>query len=368
MTRRSFAQWNADQGGATFLLALLFIVLLSFGAIAGLGRMSAERRSTGNIGAEVDAYSTARAGLAKYLASATAAPGASLDTTITGLPGGSATVSVRRLRTASGSLPALYVIRAYGINTGAIRYDAQTPSAERSVAQFATWEPGTMNVTAAWTALAGLEKSGGSGFLDGGDQCTANPTVAGVAVPVLAIDGGPGYDQSGGTSVPTGSPGVLYPAADPTSFATVLPLDWNAVVNSGTIKFDYNLTSGVGLPLIYTGWPAIYVNNTSALSLSSGNSGRGLLVVRRDLALNGSFTWDGVILVGGVLTSSGNQTIQGAVISGLNLKLGETVATSDVGSGSKTYRYNSCYVRNSLQVVGSLVPMTNARLDNWPGY
>jgi len=68
------------------------------------------------------------------------------------------------------------------------------------------------------------------------------------------------------------------------------------------------------------------------------------------------------------LTSSGNQTIQGAVVSGLNLKLGEAVSTSDVGSGSKTYRYNSCYVRNSLGAVGSLTPMTNARLDNWPGY
>jgi hypothetical protein len=84
--------------------------------------------------------------------------------------------------------------------------------------------------------------------------------------------------------------------------------------------------------------------------------------------LGGSFTWDGVILIGGNLTSSGTQTIQGAVISGLNLKLGETVAVSDLGSGSKTYRYNSCYVRNSLQAVGSLVAMKNGKIDNWPSY
>jgi hypothetical protein len=370
MTRDTLPRWNANERGTAFLLALLFIVLLSFGAIAGLSRMSAERRSTVNIEAEVDAYATARAAIGKFMAATTSTPGASLDTTITGLPGGSATVQVRRLRTASGSLPALYVIRAYGIYSSAARYDANMPSAERSVAQFATWEPGTMNVQSAWTALAGLKKSGGSGMLDGADQCTVNPAVAGVAVPVTAIDGGPGYNQNGGSSVPTGSPTILYPAADPTSFASVLPLDWNAIVNGGAIKFDVTLTSDVGWPLLAmaSGWPAIYVNNTSALSLSSGNSGHGLLVVRHDLALNGSFNWDGVILVGGALISSGNQTIQGAVVSGLNLKLGETVSTSDVGSGGKTYRYNSCYVKNSLGAVGSLIPMTNARLDNWPGY
>jgi hypothetical protein len=368
MRNRSLRRWNSDQRGATFLLALLAIVLLSFGAIAGLGRLGAERRSNGNIAAEVDAYSMARTGLAKFLAATTIAPGASLDTTITGLPGGSATVSVRRLRASSGSLPALYVIRAYGVNGSAIRYDATTPSAERSIAQFAIWEPGRMNVLSAWTSIEGIRKTGGSGVLAGNDQCGVAPAVAGVAVPVTASAGGPGYEQTGGTYVPTGSPAIIYPAADPASFAAVVPLDWNAAVNGGAISFDYNLTGTTGWPLDFASWPAIYVNSTAALTLSSSYSGRGLLVVRHDLSLGGSFTWDGVILVGGNLVSNGSQTIQGAVVTGLNQKLGEFVVNSDLGTGGKIYQYNSCYVRNSLEILGSLVPMTNARLDNWPGY
>lgn len=367
--RSLIRQWNAKREGATFPLVLLFIVLLSIGAIAGLGRISAERRSTGGMEAEVDAYSTAQDALSAYLTTVASPPAASLDTTITGLPGGFATVSVRTLRAGSALLPALYIIRAYGINTGAIRYDERMPSAERMVAQFATWKPGTMNVQAAWTSLTGLNKSGGSGTIGGADQCGAQPAVAGVAVPVTAADGGPGYDQTGGTSVPTGNPAILQPAADPSSFAGVLPLDWNAMINGGTIKFDYTMTGLGGWPLIFPlGWPAIYVNNSTPLILAPANSGRGLLVVKGDLQITGSFTWDGVILVGGVLTSSGNNVVQGAIVSGLNVQLGIVVSPSDIGSGNKTFVYNSCYVTNSLNALGSLVAMTNARIDNWPSY
>ncbi len=370
MTRNTLRRWNASERGSAFLLALLFIVLLSFGAIAGLSRISAERRSTVNMAAEVDAYATARAALGKFFAATTSAPGASLDTTITGLPGGSATVQVRRLRAASATLPALYVVRAYGIYSSARRYDANQPSAERSVAQLATWEPGSMNVYGAWTSLTGLNKNGGSGTLAGADQCGVMPDVAGVAVPTTAADAGPGYDQNGGGSVPTGTPAIAYPAATPAAFGTVLQLDWPSIVNGGAIKFDYTLTGTTGWPLLAfaLSWPSIYVNNSTTLSLGPTESGRGLLVVRHDLTLNGSFSWDGIILVGGVLTSNGNQTVQGSVVTGLNLKLGETVGTSDVGNGNKTFRYNSCYVKSALTSVGALTPMTNARLDNWPGY
>jgi len=370
MSREPLRRWNANERGTAFLLALLFIVLLSFGAIAGLSRISAERRSTVNIGAETDAYATARAAIGKFIAAATSPPGASLDTTITGLPGGSATVQVRLLRAASVSLSALYVVRAYGIYSNAVRYDANMPSAERSVAQFVTWEPGSMNVYAAWTSLTGLNKNGGSGTLAGDDQCGVQPAVAGVAVPTTAADAGPGYDQNGGGSVPSGTPAISYPAADPNSFATTLQLDWSSIVNGGIVKFDYTLTGTVGWPLLAmaSSWPAIYVNSAAALSLDATNSGRGLLVVRHDLVLNGSFSWNGVILVGGVLTSNGSGTVEGAVVSGLNEKLGESVLTSDVGNGTKTFSYNSCYVKSSLSAVGSLTPMTNARLDNWPGY
>src|SRR5258708_32300312 len=77
-----------DRRGMTLPLALLVIVLLFVGGIAGLMRVSAERRITANLEAESNARALADAGLARYLAVATAPPAASLGHLLTGLPGG----------------------------------------------------------------------------------------------------------------------------------------------------------------------------------------------------------------------------------------------------------------------------------------
>jgi len=355
-----------NERGATLPMAIVTIVLLSIGAIAGLNRLQAERRTTGNQAAEVDAFAMAEAALGRYITATTAPPPASLDTIITGLPGGSAAVSVRQLRAAASGVNALYIIRSTATHTGGVRYDTRTPPAQRIVAQFAVWQPGSMRVGAAWTSVTGLDKNGGSGTLSGTDQCGAAPAVAGVEVPTLAADGGPGYDQDGGAFVPSGLPAVSYPSANPVGFAPLIPIDWDAIVNHGALEPDYILSGTLGWPTSWSDWPTIYV--TGDVSLGSAQTGQGLLLIRGNAAMNGSFSWNGVILVGGALTSDGNQTIQGAIISGLNVQLGETVAISDVGNGSKTVRYNSCNVSAALDHLGALLPLPNAWVDNWPGW
>ena len=94
------------------------------------------------------------------------------------------------------------------------------PSAERTIALIAQYQPGTMNVVAAWTSLTGLHKNGGSGTLSGVDNCGSASTVAGVAVPTS-----PGYDQNGGRSVPNGSPNITTWARRQQAAATV-GIDW----------------------------------------------------------------------------------------------------------------------------------------------
>jgi hypothetical protein len=64
--------------------------------------------------------------------------------------------------------------------------------------------------------------------------------------------------------------------------------------------------------------------------------------------------------------SNGNNNVQGAVISGLNYLLGQSVEESDAGNGNKTYQYNSCNVASALGRFGSLVPLPNTWVDNWP--
>jgi hypothetical protein len=271
---------------------------------------------------------------------------------------------VTRLRAAAGNLPALYIIRSHGSSTGSLRADHRTPTAERSVAQFAIWRPGTMQVPGAWTSITGLNKNGGSGTITGVDQCGSGTNVAGVAVPTTAADGGPGYDQNGGSSVPAGNPPISYQGANAAAFAPLVPIDWNGIVNQNALTPNFSLTGTSGWPSSFTNWPIIMVT-ASSVSLGPGQSGQGLIVVTGNITLNGSFSWNGIILAGGTITSNGNQTIQGAMMSGLNVKLGQTVGTSDVGNGNKTVRYNSCHVSSALQNLGSLVAINNAWSDNW---
>jgi len=353
-----------DERGAAMPLAILWIALLSLGAVVGLSRLSAERRTNGNFQAEVDAFALGQAGLGRYFAGVSSPPGVSFDTTVTGLPGGSVAVSVRRLREAAGNDPALYVIRAYATNTGAVRYGADIPASERTVAQVAIWQDGTMDVKSAWTSIPGLQKNGGAGTISGTDQCGVLPGVPGVAVPVVAADGDPGYDQNRGAPVPAGNPPILHPAPTPESFAPLVNIDWDGIVNGGALQADYNLTGTSGWPSSFADWPSIFVEGS--VSLNPPLSGQGLIVVTGNVTLQGSFSWKGVILAGGVITSNGNQTITGALVSGLNVKLGQTVGVSDMGNGNKTIRYNSCDVTQALQDLGGLVPLANAWVDNWP--
>lgn len=358
---------HQSERGATLPFSIVTIVLLSIGAIAGLNRVQAESRTTGNQAAEVDVFTMAEAGISRFIAATTAMPGATLDTLITGIPGGSAQVSVQRLRAATPTVNALYVIRSSATSTSAVNYDHRSPAAQRTVAQLAEWRPGSIGVNAAWTSVSGLEKAGGSGQLNGNDQCAVWPAVAGVAVPSVGADGGPGYDQNGGAPVPSGNPGTAYPASDPASFAPLIPVDWDQIVNHGALTPDYTLSSAAaGWPISWGDWPTIYVSGNA--DLGPGNTGQGLLIVRGNATMNGSFSWNGVIIVGGQLVSSGNQTIQGAILSGLNVQLGEAVPTSDVGSGTKTVSYNSCNVASALEHLSALVAIGNARVDNWPNY
>jgi hypothetical protein len=356
-----------DRRGSALPLAMLVIALLLAGSLAGLMRVSVERRITTNLEAELEGLTLAEGGLSRYLAFVTAPPPASFDTVIAGLPGGTDSISVRMLREAGDELPALYVIRASSVATGAARFDIRTPPARRTIAQFAVWQSGTMKVRGAWTSIPGLEKKGGSGTISGVDQCGVTPPVAGVAVPITSATGGPGYEQNGGSSVPTGDPPITTVAANPAVMAPLIRIDWNGIVNGWALNADYSLSGSSGWPSSFIDWPVILVK-ASSLSLNAGRSGQGLLVVTGNLTMNGSFSWDGVILVGGVLTSNGNTTIQGAIVTGLNAKLGQAVSMSDIGNGTKTIRYNSCLVSQALSHLGSLVALPNAWADNWPVY
>lgn len=172
-----------SRRGATLPLTLVGIALMSLTVATTYSRVSTERRVNGDQQAQVDAFAVAQSGLEVYRTTLTAKPGASHDIAL-GVPGGTVDISLRRVRDAVGLSPALYVVSSRGTSSSSVRYGPTTPAAQRTVAQYMTWQPGTMDVDAAFTSLSGLDKNGNSGALDGNDGC------AGSGLPAISGRGG----------------------------------------------------------------------------------------------------------------------------------------------------------------------------------
>ena len=92
-----------------------------------------------------------------------------------------------------------------------------------------------------------------------------------------------------------------------------------------------------------------------------------MLIATGHVTINGSKAWNGVLLVGGDLTSNGSNGVFGATVSGLNVKLG-TYVPSSTANGTKEYRYNSCEVVKANRMAGALVTLKNTWVDNWVEY
>ncbi len=204
--------------------------------------------------------------------------------------------------------------------------------------------------------LKRIRKSMGSGA----DQCGKQPAMPGVAVP-----GNPGYTQNGGPLAPQGNPPVDTVAPTPTQMADSVKIDWAGLSGGTALTPDITIPPGAWPSFSNPNyWPTILVKGDFALP---GN-GQGTLIVTGGLTISGNITWDGVLLVGDNLTSNGNNAVNGATVTGLNVKLGATLPQGDIGNGTKSFNYNSCNIAKAMAGMGQLVGYSNAWVDNWPTY
>ena len=358
---------NNQRRGFAIPTAVLVILVLTIMVAGGFSIVSAERRSVADQKSQISAFRIAEQGLEVYLISRDslitagslqcnpspcAHVPAAKDSVSISVPGGTANVSLTMIRPPINNQSGLYVLRSKGIET-TNAYNG-SPQAVRTVAQYVLWEPIPMQVLAGWTALSGLQKNGAAGTIGGIDLCGQQDTVAGVVVPM-----NPGY--SGNTTAATGSPAI--DSVPPDS----VHIDWNAIVNQNAITPSITIPGGsfpTAAQFADTSYyPIIRVNGDFSLP----NSGQGMLIVTGNLTLNGSVSWKGVLLVGGDITSNGSNGIQGATVSGLNVKLGTYVPTS-TANGTKSYNFNSCEVSKANKPAGALVTLRNTWVDNWVEY
>lgn len=362
-----------NRRGATLPLTVLLLSLMGVAVAITYSRVSSERHITGDRKAQLGAFAVAQSGLNRYLSTIAAKPVGPYPITVTynDLPGGTARVDLVQLRESTTTLlPAIYSITSRGTYTGGKRYDVRAPAAERSVGTYALWTPTPFDLNGAVTSINGVAKSGTSGILSGYDNCGAQPPIPGVSVP----GGGPG----GVGATYTGPPDAL--AGNPEDVAANLgtaglagtakdevDIDWAAIVGGTKLPPNYTLPSWPTAAQ-FNNWPVVKVNNTAGPEYTLTGDGKGILIVTGDFKMNGSLRWDGLILVGGKLTSSGNNTVYGAVVAGLNIKLGIAVGASDIASGNKTYQYDSCALARALGKVGSIQRVRNGWTDSWASY
>jgi len=362
-------------------LPMVIVVLLVLSAsLAGGFMLARGERALDDAGkSAVLAQTYAETGLQRVISDRgglglTGMPGASDSTRVT-FSGGYYDVTTTRLRTAVGTtVPGLYFMRSHAVitRTGV----AGGPSAEFTVTRLALWTSGTMTVQSALTGVNGTNKAGAAGTISGVDQCPVSSggsgtTIAAVAVPTTASDGGPGFD--GSTAPLVGSPLVQTLAATPTAAAAAVPIDWANVSSGASITADFTVNyqgNGIsGSPNFpndawFTAnpntWPVIRVANgppNSGNEFVLGSFGRGILIVQDDIRLNGNTSgWDGIILIGGRLRTNGSNRVQGATVSGLNTQLGFTPDANDVNdmNGTKQFLYDSCNVKSATSAMGKL--------------
>jgi hypothetical protein len=352
-----------NRRGATLPLTILVMALLGVSVAITYARLSSERRTTGDGQAQLDAFQVAQSGLSTYMAGLTAKPAGDQDITYTDLPGGTAQVSLRFLRESTTTLlPAVYVVTSRGTATGAKRYDAKTPPAQRTVATYALWTPAALDLNAAVTSLGGMDKAGGSGVMSGIDDCGAMPAIPGVAVPNGTYTGATGPIDGDPDNTPAllGTPGAGGTAKDEVA------IDWAGIMAETVLPAEFVSPAWPSAGQM-ANWPVTRVNNNPGADFTLPASGKGILIVTGNLIISGSRDWEGVMLVGGSIRSNGNNTTRGAVIAGLNVKLGQAVGVSDM-NGTKDFRYDSCALTRALGHIGSLQRVRNGWVDTWSSY
>ena len=374
-----------NRAGFALPLVVIFLVILSFALAAGLAATAAEGGTTIAQRGQNRAYTIAEQGLQRFLISrdslcrlnsfatclsdpSTATAGQ--DSVQFAVGGGYAVVVSRMMRPQQGTkdtIPALFFVRARGIDSTSKLRGGDTTTSVRSVGLMVQWSTQTINVTGAWTSLSGLDKQGAAGQIDGNDQCGRKPAVAGVLVPKGD------YTSSGGF-VPTGNP-PLDTSKTLAQLEPLVTIDWNGIINGNALTYDFVVPpdafpSAAWFQADTSRWPIIRVH-TNDFTLP--NAGRGIIVADSDFTISGSNMWDGVILVGGQLTSNGNNTTSGTTVSGLNYKLPGAVQPppgyindNATANGTKSYVYNSCNVNRATQRLRHYLPLANTWVDDIP--
>ncbi len=363
----------SNREGFALPMAILVIAVITAALAAAFLSVNAEISANQAVKGTERAFEIAQDGLQEFLVRRSepgwcqycgSPPAVAVESTTVASNGGYARVVSQRIHASTGKNdPAVYFVMSTGVDTTTrLSAGGRTFFATRAVGTYAKWNTTVVNVLSGWTSLSGIQKNGTAGVISGADQCGQDTTLAGVTVPAG------GWSSNGGFA-PQGNPPV-----DSNQTATQLisqtKIDWPAIL-AGAIPADVEIPPG-SFPSASqfadtSYWPVIRIHTNN---YSLPRAGRGIIIADSNFVISGSNMWDGILLVGGALTSNGNNTTAGATISGLNVMLGDTTGAgvvnvdTSVANGQKSYVYNSCNVTRAGQRLQSYMAYPNAWADD----
>ena len=367
--------------GFALPMTIMVIVVLTAALTSAFVATASETTTNVALRGQNRAFMVAQMGLERFLESPdelalcptcdTLRTAPSVETFGKVIDGDSVYVTVTRVRhQSSRTVPAVYFIQARGIDKRSkLSGRLSNVDAERSVGLYAQWNTNTMQVLSAWTSLTGLRKQGSSGLLSGIDECGKEPTIAGTTV------GKGDLHYNGNSNWAEGSP-KIDTTMTAAQLADTMQIDWEQIIYGDAMPATITVPDQPFPSLDWfeadtSRWPVIRIRTKN---YALPNKGRGVIIAEGDFTISGSDMWDGIIMVGGKLTSNGNNTVAGATISGLNVLLPGNVAASTsefddaTANGNKTYVYSSCKVARATKSLQSYKVLANTWADNLPSW
>lgn len=374
MTTRTAMQ---TRDGFALPFTIFLVTMITIMLAAAFTRSAAEHQIADSNEATVTTLAVAQTGLQAFFGDTFTVRPQPGDSFRYNVVGGYAWVAPQELQRPADTVnrDVVYAVRSTGYLI--VPTQGEEPQATRTIVQFARWQIGSMSPPALLTAANGVQRRAplppdpNAGILwalaaDNNECSTGRPSRPRLRIPssppsAPVID----WPWSGGPVIQAGTRAAV---------AGETGIDWDEIVN-GDFTADYT-----SVQYGDTTFSSQLINGN--LSLASGSTGSGLLIVTGNLTTAGTgapVVWRGVVLVGGFLTANAAVTeFRGVVMTGLNELLGTAVTTPNQVAGTvpplggqekeARFYYEPCYVSRALDPFTGWVPVTNAWVDNWATY
>ena len=343
--------------GFALPVVILVLFILTSAIATGIMLMRNERRLNDDGDELLRARLLAESGLQRAIGDRTAlglleVPTANDSVRVTVSGSGYYDVTSTIIRPAASPIPALVLLRSHAVISRA--KVASMPTANYTVSVMARGPSLTRTswpIPGAWTAINGVNID--KGTINGDDACVGGTgNTAAASIPTKTYDNKNGFVGSSsnlGGSIKIDTLAAVYTAA-----ADSVPIDWANLTAKVGITPDFNVTSsGTGFPSAAyftanpSAWPLIFIDNPSGTFTFPNYLVRGLVIIRGNASIGNNYGFRGLILAGGYVNLADySGKIEGAIISGLNFKLGQNPQPNEL-RGMST-QYNSCYVKSAL--------------------